>query len=241
LGNRKVLPAPRDNPQKYERLTCKRLGLRFSSSAAGVMIACGGDESEAHMAEQIPTIGNAIEIRIEDISQLFHTLDPFPFHERDLDKDAEEFIVSWARELPVDQPLRIVVHLPEAQASTPQAHEIGAAITGYFAYRARIIVLELKELFRLGRRALAIGVTVLSFSVIIGQAVAATLTPRPVARVIEESLLIFGWVANWRPIEIFLYEWWPIVRRRNLYLRLAAAQVELKPYGNDPGSKSSGK
>ena len=133
------------------------------------------------MAEQIPTIGNGIEIRIEDISQLFHTLDPFPFHERDLDKDAEEFIVSWARELPVDQPLRIVVHLPEAQASTPQAHEIGAAITGYFAYRARIIVLELKELFRLGRRALAIGVTVLSFSVIIGQAVAATLTPRPVA------------------------------------------------------------
>ena len=40
---------------------------------------------------------NAIEIRIDDISQLFHTLDPFPFRERDLDKDAEEFIVSWAR------------------------------------------------------------------------------------------------------------------------------------------------
>jgi len=46
---------------------------------------------------------NAIEIRIDDISQLFHTLDPFPFRERDLDKDAEEF-VSWARELPADQP-----------------------------------------------------------------------------------------------------------------------------------------
>jgi hypothetical protein len=26
--------------------------------------------------------------------------------------------------------------------------------------------------------------------------------------VIEESLLIFGWVANWRPIEIFLSDWW---------------------------------
>ena len=34
-------------------------------------------------------------------------------------------------------------------------------------------------------------------------------------QVVEESLLIFGWVANWRPIEIFLYEWWPVVRRRN--------------------------
>jgi len=48
--------------------------------------------------------------------------------------------------------------------------------------------------------------------------------------VIEESLLIFGWVANWRPIEIFLYDWWPINRRRNLYRRIATAQVELRPY-----------
>lgn len=60
-------------------------------------------------------------------------------------------------------------------------------------------------------------------------------------QVVEESLLIFGWVANWRPIEIFLYEWWPIVRRRNLYRRLAAAEVDLTPFkderlelGSDP-------
>ena len=51
---------------------------------------------------------------------------------RDLDKEAEEFIVSWARELPCDRPLRIVVHLPEAQAALPEAREIGAAITSYF-------------------------------------------------------------------------------------------------------------
>ena len=185
---------------------------------------------ETHMPEHPAPTESDIEIRIDDISQLFHSLDPFPFRERDLDKDAEEFIVSWARELPADRPLRIVVHLPQAQASLPEAHEIGAAITGYFGYRARIIGLDLKELFRVGRRALAIGVTVLSFSVIIGQTLVTRLAPQPVAGLIAESLLIFGWVANWRPIEIFLYEWWPIVRRRNLYRRLAAAHVELKPY-----------
>jgi hypothetical protein len=54
-----------------------------------------------------------------------------------------------------------------------------------------------------------------------------------VAQVVEESLLIFGWVANWRPIEIFLYEWWPIVRRRNLYQRLSAAEVELTPFKDE--------
>jgi len=184
------------------------------------------------MPEQPAAAGSAIEIRIDDISQLFHTLDPFPFRERDLDEEAEEFIVSWARELPRERPLRIIVHLPETQASAPEAAEIGAAITGYFGYRAHIIELDLKELFRVGRRALAIGVAVLSFCIIIGQTM-ATLAPQPIAGVIAESLLIFGWVANWRPIEIFLYEWWPIVRRRNLYRRLAAARVELKPYRGD--------
>ena len=187
------------------------------------------------MAKQVDAAGHSIELRVEDISQLFHTLDPFPFRERDLDKDAEEFIVSWARELPRDRPLRIIVHLPEAQASLPETREIGAAITGYFGYRARIIGLDLNELFRVGRWALAIGVAVLSFSVIIGQSVVIRLAPQPLAGLIAESLLIFGWVANWRPIEIFLYEWWPLVRRRNLYRRLAAAQVELKPYKTDRG------
>jgi hypothetical protein len=192
------------------------------------------------MDDQSPSATRAIEIRIEDISQLFHSLDPFPFRERDLDDDAEEFIVSWARELPKDQPLKIIVHLPDTQASRPEAKELGAAITRYFNYRAHIVTLDLKELFRVGRGALAIGATVLSFSVLAGRAV-ANITPGPVAQVVEESLLIFGWVANWRPIEIFLYEWWPIVRRRNLYRRLAAAEVDLTPFkderlelGSDP-------
>jgi hypothetical protein len=52
---------------------------------------------------------------------------------------------------------------------------------------------------------------------------------------IEESFLILGWVANWRPLEIFLYDWWPITRRRDLYQRLSKAIVEARPYGaNQP-------
>jgi hypothetical protein len=192
------------------------------------------DRSEAKsMAEQPPPAANAIEIRIEEIAQLFHSLDPFPFREKDLDKEAEEFIVGWARELPSDQQLTIIVHLPEAQASSSEARELNAALNRYFRYRAQVIGLDLNELFRVGWRALAIGLTVLSFCVIAGQTAAANLTPHPIGRVIEESLTIFGWVANWRPIEIFLYDWWPIVRRRNLYLRLSVARVELRPYKTD--------
>jgi hypothetical protein len=121
------------------------------------------------------------------------------------------------------------VHLPERECSSPDAREVGVAIKRYFAGRAEVIGLELNELFRVGRRSLGIGILVLSVCLVANQAMAA-FAPSPVSRVIQESLLIFGWVANWRPIEIFLYDWWPINRRRNLYRRIAAAEVELLPY-----------
>ena len=38
-------------------------------------------------------------------------MDPSPFHEKDLDDDLEEFIVSWATEYPLHNPIRLVVHL----------------------------------------------------------------------------------------------------------------------------------
>ena len=37
---------------------------------------------------------NTIEIRLSSIEQLFDTLDPSPFREKDVDKDVEEFIVG---------------------------------------------------------------------------------------------------------------------------------------------------
>ena len=103
----------------------------------------------------------AIELRVNEVAQLFHTLDPFPFRERDLDREAEEFIVGWARELPIDQPIRIVVHFPDSDLQTKAAKELSEAFARYFSYRADTLQRDLNELFRVGRRSLAIGVLVL--------------------------------------------------------------------------------
>ena len=166
----------------------------------------------------------------DKIAQLFHSLDPYPFRERDLDKDAEDYIVGWARELDRDQPITIVVHVPDGEAKSKEALELQEAFAHYFSYRAESLQSELKELFRVGRRSLGIGMTVLAACLLSAHFVVGHLFNPPLARLLEESLLILGWVANWRPIEIFIYDWWPIVRRRNLYRRLAAATVEVRAY-----------
>ena len=173
---------------------------------------------------------DAIELRVEDINQLFHTLDPFPFRERDLDREAEEYIVSWARDLPDADPIRIVVHFPKTEMQTKAAQELNEAFSRYFSYRAGILQRDLNELFRVGRRSLGIGVPILIACLVSAHLAAGYLSEAPFKRLVEESFLILGWVANWRPLEIFLYDWWPLTRRRDLYQRLSAATVEVKPY-----------
>ena len=46
-----------------------------------------------------------------------------------------------------------------------------------------------------------------------------------VAMFARESLLIGGWVAMWRPLEICLYDWWPLLRRRRVYKSISRAQI----------------
>jgi hypothetical protein len=43
----------------------------------------------------------------------------------------------------------------------------------------------------------------------------------------HESFSIGGWVAMWRPIEVFLYDWWPIRAEARLYDRLSAMPVRI--------------
>jgi hypothetical protein len=172
---------------------------------------------------------NAIEVRVEEIAQLFDTLDPFPFRERDLDKDAEEYIVGWAREFPRHQSIKIIIHAPEDELRKEHANQLGAALSRYFNYRAEVTGRDLNELFRVGRLSLLIGMAVLAICVLTARALTARIGDGSVSGIMKESLIILGWVANWKPIEIFLYDWWPLARRRNLYLRLAAANVELRP------------
>jgi hypothetical protein len=175
---------------------------------------------------------STIEVQVEKVGQLFDTLDPLPFRERDLDRHAEDYIVGWARELPRNAPVRLLVHLPASEASGEHALLLEEAMHRYFHYRAAAASGDLKELLRVGRYSLLVGLAVLAMCVVGGRFVLSSVSAGHLGGFLNEGLVILGWVANWRPIEIFLYDWWPIIRRRNLFLRLASAEVVLSPKPN---------
>ena len=166
-----------------------------------------------------------IELKLRDVSQLFHTLDPSPFPERTLDDTAEDFIVGWARDYPRRTPLELVVHL----AQPPRESDVLAvesAVHNHFRYLAENKRREFRQLMSRGRTSLLIGLAFLAVCLLAGNAV-ARLSDSPLAALGREGLLIGGWVAMWRPIEIFLYDWWSVRRQQLDYERLARIPVRL--------------
>jgi hypothetical protein len=82
-------------------------------------------------------------------------------------------------------------------------------------------------LFRNGRISLLIGLGALTALIALAELLTRWLSDAGIGSVLHESLLIGGWVAMWRPLEVFLYDWWPIRADVRLFDRLAAIPVHL--------------
>ena len=96
------------------------------------------------------------------------------------------------------------------------------------AVRAAATRHDLSRLFRTGRISLVIGLAFLAVAIVVGEALAGRIRSESYGWLVKESLIIGGWVALWRPLEIFLYDWWPIRDEARLYERLSRAAVRLE-------------
>lgn len=172
-----------------------------------------------------------IELRLRELKQLFDSFDPAPFHEKDLDRDAEEFIVGWAREYAPGTPLVFRLHLPRDQQRLEPERTVREAVEHYFAYRADLARLEVRRILQQGRTSLGVGLVFLALCTLLRQPL-RSLGDDEWMHVLQEGLLIVGWVAMWRPLELLLYDWWPVLRRKRTYESLSRMQVEVV-YGDD--------
>lgn len=178
-----------------------------------------------------------IEVRVAELQQLFNSMDASPFRERDLDPDAEELIASWAREAPRGANLALLVDVDRAPGLPDELIALRDTIHEFFNHRAQVSRARLHELLRIGRTSLVVGMVFLAAAVGLGDLVAGAMSGQRLGDLLREGLVICGWVAMWRPLEIFLYGWWPIRRQARLYDRLGGMPVRIA-YNSDaePGS-----
>lgn len=168
-----------------------------------------------------------VVIRLSNPLQLFNTLDPSPFRERELARDAEQYIVDQVEDLPRIAPVEIVIYLASAGPSDLTGPDLASAVTQHFRARAQEKMRELRALLRTGRRSLMVGFVILAICFAAGLVAGVILGDGPFPDVLRESFLILGWVAIWKPSEIFLYGWPAAVQEQRLFEQLAAATVVL--------------
>jgi hypothetical protein len=173
-----------------------------------------------------PANHRVIDIRVAELNQLFNAIDPAPFRKRDLAPNAEEFIVGWAQEQAADVSLAMQVHLGHSDRLEEDTVVLRDAVQQFFHQRAEASRRAVRLLLRNGRTSLMIGLVFLGASVGVSDLLAWWFRGG-IAQILREGCLIGGWVAMWRPLEIFLYDWWPIRAEARVFDRLAAMPVQV--------------
>lgn len=169
----------------------------------------------------------SLELSIANPMQLFNSMDPAPFRERDLDVEVVAYILEWAHETARDAPLGLHVTLPRGSGFEGAAGVLADAVHESFRQRASSNRRKLKRLFRDGRHSLLIGLSFLAMAIFISDYISGLISNESSAWLLQESVVIGGWVALWYPLNIFLYDWWPIRAEIRLFDRLGNMEVSV--------------
>ena len=171
-----------------------------------------------------------IELKLKSPHQLFDERDPAPFRERDLEDDAAHYIVSSYLELPRKHTAQLSLYFATLMEFDRNPQMIRDAIHTYFQYERDKKYHALRTTFRQGFISLCIGLVFLLLCTSFSHHFASVGTDF-LPSLVKEGLFIMGWVAMWRPIHIFLYDWWPIHADLVTYRNLS--QIDIEVYCSD--------
>ena len=173
-----------------------------------------------------------VDIRIKTSRQLFDGRDPAPFRERDLDDRAIEYLVGAVEELPRRARIKLVFWISEEPAPQLPDDTLIEAVRAHFRYEEEKLDRQLRQHIQRGQLFLMVGVVVLILFLSLAELTDAVPGGR-VRQILREGLVITGWVAMWRPLEVLFYDWWPLVQDRKLRRRLREAVMEVH-HGDEP-------
>lgn len=168
-----------------------------------------------------------IDIYISDIHQLFDRRDPSPFREKDLDEDLVKYLILSWEELPDDEEFQLVINMPKESTSPFSEEDLELAIHNFFLFESESNDNDLEFLFKQGRIALAMATVFLAMCTFLSSWIPAH--QNLIFDTLKEGLHIIGWVALWRPLNIFLYDWLPFIERRKMFKKLSTIDIKILP------------
>ena len=163
-----------------------------------------------------------IQVRVATVEHLFNPMDPSPLNERSLDQEVADWIEEWAEDLDHENPVEVEIFVADDRLNGRE-EAVAHGLHSHFEYRQWQTGRQLRKLLREGRVSLVIGLAALAGFNAVSRLIGAS--NNPVIEVVHDGLSVLGWVSMWKPLQILLYDWWPIRHERRACQRLAEATI----------------
>lgn len=167
-----------------------------------------------------------LELQLANGQQLFDARDPSPLRGRDLNEHVVKYIIESFQEIPKDKDVSLTIYFSEGLGIRFTEGQIKRAIQTFFEDEMKTQSLHLKQVLTHGFKSLIIGLSFLFFCVFTYYYF-KNLPETLFNNFFKETTHVLGWVSMWHPINIFLYEWWPIIEKKNLLKRISVTEVNI--------------
>lgn len=133
-----------------------------------------------------------IEVSLDDYDDVYDEWDPAPFKRRFIEEGFDDFIVSSSDDISLKYKLAIVLYIPEDKKDGNKENAVDSAYKNYYGYRMEKVR---KSKIRLRKR--TISYLLLAVLFLTPGYFFQIETANIVYNVLEEGILIGGWVFLW--------------------------------------------
>jgi len=169
-----------------------------------------------------------VRVELERLSELFQAPEPDPLAGRPHADSGLDRILNQLRPGP-RRSVRATIVLPATERAPDIEPRCRAALREYCALRMTRIANDQASLRQEGYATLWRGLVFLALCLLAMRMVGepAFLHPR-IAHFTYEGLVIAGWVALWYPLDVLLYQRWPLAREERLHAALTAMELRFE-------------
>lgn len=169
-----------------------------------------------------------VRLELRSMDELFTEPDFDPLAGRVEQLPGLERLANRLRPLPL-APVKVCIVLPASERAPDLEQRCRLALRAVLDRRIEANRSDASSLRAEGRATLWRGLIFLALCLLGSSLLGTTgVLPRYLEHYIDEGLIIAGWVALWYPLDVLLYQRWPLGRERRLYENLRDMRLEFE-------------
>ncbi|MDV0447272.1 hypothetical protein MsAg5_11520 [Methanosarcinaceae archaeon Ag5] len=158
-------------------------------------------------ARENPDI-EVIEIELSSVEQVYNHMDPSPFYDKELDANAEQYLLSALDEIPLKKEAMLVIYVQTKKLTEKKETILKDSIHRHFERKAKSLDRQAHKKTKRVTYSAIFGIIFLGLCLTISYKLTTQTSPESYYQILGQGLVVIGWVALWDPTEYFLFDWW---------------------------------